>query len=90
MVTASNITLADVITEDVTVALIGQREEELAHKSAFRLNPYGKVDPRAEYKKRYARMPLSTMLPYEEVDSFCEMATSIYQQFIQDIDDAPS
>jgi len=36
LVTSSNITLADVITEDITLALIIQREEELAHKSGFK------------------------------------------------------
>ena len=71
LVTGRNITLADVITEDATAAIIHQRQEVAASKSRFRSNPFGVVDPRAELKLRKQREAVYTMVPYDEVVALC-------------------
>ena len=45
-----NITLADVQTEEVTLKQIARRVARQEDQSRFKLNPYGRVDPIAEYK----------------------------------------
>ena len=71
LVTGRNITLADVITEDATPAIIHQRLEVAAAKSRFRPNPFWVVDPRAELKMLKQREPVYTMVPYDEVVALC-------------------
>ena len=71
IVASRNITLADVITEDATPAIIHQRHEVAAAKGRFRSNPFGVVDPRAELKLRRRREAVYTMVPYEEVAALC-------------------
>ena len=54
LVTGQNITLADVITEEVTKKEIVKRVSRQKLRSMFRENPYGRVDPRTAYRKQLA------------------------------------
>ena len=51
LITDRNITLADVQTEEVTLKQIARRVARQEVHNRFKLNPYGRVDPRAEYKR---------------------------------------
>ena len=66
--TSLNITLADVITEEVTKKEISRRVAWQETRSRFKMNPYGRVDPRAEYKRMLSLGPVYTLVPYEELE----------------------
>ena len=63
LVTGLNITLADVIAEEVSRNEILNRIAIQQARSRFRENPYGRVDPRAEYKVKLSRGPVYTWCP---------------------------
>ncbi len=69
--------MADVIVEEVTPQLIEEREGIAAMNLQFRLNKYGTVDPRAEYKLQLKKHPVSTLIAYEEIGTLCENARLI-------------
>ena len=80
LVTAQNITLADVITEEFTKKDIAKRVARQEARSRFRENPYGRVDPRTAYKRKLAVEPVYTMVPFPEVANLCEMALALNQK----------
>jgi len=69
--------MADVIVEEVTPQLIEDREGIAAMNLQFRLNKYGTVDPRAEYKLLLKKQPVTTMIAYEVIGIICENARLI-------------
>jgi hypothetical protein len=50
LVTGKNLTLADVIAEEVTHAVMKQKLQTKATHSRFRRNPFGLVDPKSVLK----------------------------------------
>ena len=78
LVSRRNITLADVISESVTPAIIQAREALVVAKSRFRDNPHGVVDPRAELKKLSGKVILATMVEDEEVLRLAGLAKEVY------------
>ena len=49
----------------------------------FKLNPYGRVDPRAEYKRQLSIGPLSTMVPYDEIEGLCQGAKKLERKLLK-------
>ena len=80
LVTGLNITLADVVAEEVSRNEILNRIAIQQARSRFRENPYGRVDPRAEYKAKLSRGPVYTLVPYEEMQRLCDIAVEYCQR----------
>lgn len=81
LVTGHNLTLADVITEEASHAVIHQRFEVAASKGRFRSNPFGQVDPRAELKDLKQRQPVETMVPFDKVVDLSVKAREVLLDF---------
>ena len=81
MVTSKNISLADVMTEEVTKEIVVQRVQVSASRARFRSNTFGQVDPRGELKSRKKKMPVATMVPYEDIPLFTKMAEEVMQAY---------
>ena len=83
LITNRNITLADVQTEEVTLKQIARRVARQEVHNRFKLNPYGRVDPRAEYKRQLSIGPLSTMVPYDEIEGLCQVALEVRKETLK-------
>ena len=82
-ITNRNITLADVQTEELTMKQIAIRVARQEVQSRFKLNPYGRVDPRAEYKRQLSIGPLSTIVPYDEIEGLCQVDLEIRKETLK-------
>ena len=85
LVTGLNITLADVVAEEVSRNEILNRIAIQQARSRFRENPYGRVDPRAEYKAKLSRGPVYTLVPYEEMQRLCDIAVDYCQRNMAEV-----
>ena len=78
-----NITLADVQTEEVTLKQIARMVARQEVHNRFKLNPYGRVDPRADYKRQFSIGPISTMVPYDEIEGLCKVALEVRNETLK-------
>lgn len=74
LIVSKNITLADVITEEVKKEEILKRISRYERGHVFEKNGYGRVDPRGEYKKLYGTKVLDTLVASSEIPALCEKA----------------
>jgi hypothetical protein len=65
LLNGSKLTLADVITEEVTSAVIHDRQKVVAARARFRDSPFGIVDPKATLKSQHGRNTPDTLLTKE-------------------------
>ena len=61
--------------------MVEQRIQVTASRVRFRSNPFGQVDPRGELKLRKSKMPVTTMVPYDDVPMFMKMAEEVMQAY---------
>ena len=78
LIVASNITLADVHTEEVTPHMVVQREKALLDRAGFSVCPFGVVDSKEHYKTKAAKAPLYTMVDFDQVDALCRQDHDLY------------
>lgn len=64
LITSREITLADVISETVTMEMIQQRETLLINRCKFQWCDHGIVDPRKTLKEQSKHGIVDTMVPY--------------------------
>ena len=77
LVTGRNISMADVITEQVTKRMIEDREEIARNRCRFRRCLYGQEDPRAVLKDRRKKGMVFTMVGYDDITALCEKAKKL-------------
>lgn len=76
-----NITLADVIEEETSQAVITERLQMHQARVRFRSNPFGIIDPRAEYRVKKADHDLHTMVPEAEVAALGAKAEEVWLRY---------
>lgn len=74
LVVDRNITLADVVSEEVSHKEVMERISGLARHCRFRANPYGRIDPRGLLKLKQREGGVETMVPHEEIGELTEAA----------------
>ena len=77
MIVDRNITLADVVTETVTLPLLHERKTLLAQRTMFRHNPFGIVDPKAKLKEKGPVDELTTLVSFDNIEKLCELASEL-------------
>ena len=81
LVTARNITLADVIVEECDIRRLHERIVRATAQARDHLNPYGIIDPRAILKQLNAVSFVATMVEYERVGELAVAAERLLTQF---------
>ena len=76
-----NITLANVVSEEVTHQQVMERISGLARLSRFRPNPYGRVDPRSLLKQKQKEGDVETMVPHDTIAELAEAAARVLTRF---------
>lgn len=81
LVTARNITLADVIVEEFDLRRLKERITRATTHARDHSNTYGIVDPRAILKQRNAVSYVVTMVEYERVSELAVAAERLLTEF---------
>jgi hypothetical protein len=84
LLSASWLTLADVIAEEVTSVMIHDRQQMAAARARFKASPYGIVDPRATFKSYHGGDIPDTLLTKEEVLALSQKAHVVVLAFLND------
>ena len=71
LITERNITLADVMSETITLPLINDRRRMLIQRTGFRHNPLGTIDPRAILRSIGKDDEVDTLVPYDDIGELC-------------------
>ena len=81
LVTGTNITLADVIVEEVGAALVSDRiERVIAHCGAVSCS-FGIVDARQAFKERKLKGVVDTMVTYDRIEELSRAAVRLAHDF---------
>ena len=81
LVVDRNITLADVVSEEVSHKEVMERISGLARHCRFRANPYGRIDPRGLLKLKQREGGVETMVPHEEIGELTEATVRVVARF---------
>ena len=81
LVTGTNITLADVIVEEVGAALVSDRIERVIVHCVAASCSFGIVDARQAFKERKLKGVVDTMVPYERIEELSRAAVKLAHDF---------
>ena len=82
LLAARKMTLADVIAEEVTSAMINDRQMMAAARARLKASPHGIVDPRATIKTYHGRDLPDTLLTKEDVLALSQKAHVVALAFL--------
>lgn len=83
LIVAKNITLADVITEEIKKEEILRRISRYERSHVFEQNGYGRVDPRGEFKKIQGKIMDNTLVAYSDIPALCEKAANFLKDALE-------
>lgn len=81
LVTASNITLADVIVEEVDPRMVSERIMRAVSDCRVARCPFGIVDSRNAFKERKERGVVDSMVSYDHIEELSRAAVDLAQEF---------